>query len=131
MRAQIADAGNRQLAGLLLLGLTAAYLLLAVLPFYLHGINLRTYQEISSSLFDPKDYPPFLWFTPLSAIGALVAGYLPLLSLALAPLLALGLKWGAPARGERALWLGTLALNLAALAATWQARGLIGIWLAD
>ena len=52
-------------------------------------------------------------------------------TLVLAPLLVLGLKWGAPARGERALWLGTLVLNLTLLAATWQARGLIGLWLAD
>ncbi|MHB1135015.1 MAG: hypothetical protein ACYC4L_21805 [Chloroflexota bacterium] len=131
MRDQIADAGNRRLAGLLLLGLTTAYLLLAVLPFYGHGIHLRSLQEIGGSFVDPKGYAPFVWFTPLAGIGVLVAGYLLPVSLALVPLLALGLKWGTPARGERALWLGTIAFNVASLAATWPARSLIGMWLAD
>ena len=119
--------------GAIVLGLTVAYLLLVVLPFYSNGIHLRSYQEIAGSFLDVKGYPPFVWFLPLQALAMLAAGYAPLVSVPLTPLtlLLMAARWRSLSRAELAFLGATCLANVVALALTCQERGIILTWLAD
>lgn len=119
--------------GIIVLCLTLSYLLLALLPFYGNGINLHSYQEISGSLVDVKGYPPFAWFLPLQGFGMLAAGFAPLISLLLTPVLLinLGLNWKSLRRIETIVWSASCVANIMTMALTWQVRGIILVWLAD
>lgn len=120
--------------GTVILILTATYLLFAVLPFYGNGIHLRSYQEIGGSLVDVKGYPPFTWLGgPAQAVAMLAAGYMPFVSFILTPLLlvVVALNRKILRRSEAALWVTTGAVNIVALALTWQTRSTILTWLVD
>ncbi|MGQ9674383.1 MAG: hypothetical protein ACUVX1_01780 [Chloroflexota bacterium] len=124
------------LCGTVILVLTAAYLLLAVLPFYGNGIHLHSYAEVAGSHVDVKGYPPFAWSWiggPAQGAAMLSAALTPLASLLLTPILlvALGVKWHTRVRSGLALWTVTAAINIVTMAVTWQSLGVIVTWLAD
>ncbi|HVF99037.1 MAG TPA: hypothetical protein VND68_04300 [Chloroflexia bacterium] len=128
-----------QLANLfavLLLCASVLYVLLAVAPFYLHGINQRSYAEIFGSAVDVKGYAPFSWpvLGPLFQLGAMLSVFLvrvfcPLVCGALAISGWLGWQRSAPA--GRIAWLvaGTVALSLTLV--SWTTQDIILTWLAD
>lgn len=136
MRTVLRADAIAQACGAVILVLTAAYLLLAVLPFYGNGIHLHSHAEIAGSHVDVKGYPPFVW----SWIGGLAQGaamlsaaLTPPASLLLTPILlvALGVKWYTQARSGLALWTITAAINIVTLAVTWQSLRVIVTWLVD
>jgi hypothetical protein len=133
VRTVFRSGGITRDCGSIVLGLTVAYLLLAVLPFYGNGIHLHSFRDISGSLVDVKGYPPFVWFLPLQALAMLAAGYTPLVSLLLTPLtlLLVVARRRQLSRGELAFLGATCLANVAALALTWQERGIILAWLTD
>ena len=123
------------LFAMLLLVASALYVLLALGPFYLHGINRRTYAEIFGSAVDVKEYAPFSWpvFGPLFQMGAMLSVFLvrvfcPLVCGALAISGWLGWRRSAPA--ARVAWLvaGTAALLLTLV--SWTTQDIILTWLA-
>jgi len=120
--------------GLVLLAVTVAYLLFAVLPFYANGIHLRSYQEIGGSLVDVKGYPPFTWLGgPAQAIAMLSAVYIPWVGAALVPILvvALAVRWRSFRAGEAWLWLAVSMATIAAVALTWPVHAILMTWLVD
>lgn len=119
-----------------LLGLSAAYLLLAVAPFYLHGIHERSYAEIFGSAVDVKGYAPFSWagVGPLFQAGAMLSVFLirvfsPLLCGALT--ISGWLGWRRSSIPMRALWLAAVATGLFLTIISWTTQDIILTWLAD
>ncbi len=123
-----------RVAGTLLLAITVAFLVLAVLPFYGNGIHLHSYQEIGGSQVDVKGYPPFTWLGgPAQGVAMLSTGLLPLAALVLNPVLVAGL-WlgrGRLSRAEGLLWLATIVSNITLVALTWHTRAILLTWLVD
>jgi hypothetical protein len=136
MRASSFNRDVGSAVGLTLLGLTIIFILFTLLPFYGHGIHLRSHGEIFGSQVDFKGFAPFVWplaripATALALVGAILTPYLSLL---LGPLLlvSLRLNWRHFRRQQRWLWIGTLAVNAASLLLTWPSLDLIRLWLAD
>ncbi|MEA2572751.1 MAG: hypothetical protein QOH93_49 [Chloroflexia bacterium] len=119
-----------------LIAMSALYLVLAVAPFYLHGIDRHSYAEIFGSAVDVKGYAPFSWpgVGPLFQMGAMLSVFLvrvfcPVMCGALAITGWLGWRWSAPA--ARVIWLvaGTAALVLTLV--SWTTQDIILVWLAD
>ena len=112
------------------------YLLLAVTPFYLHGIHERSYAEIFGSAVDVKGYAPFSWpgVGPLFQMGAMLSVFLvrvccPLLCGALA--ISGWLGWRRTSTPARALWLVAGATGLVLTTNSWATQEMILIWLVD
>lgn len=124
-------------SGTIVLTFTLAYLLLSVLPFYVNGIYLHSYQEIFGSFVDHHEYPPYAWLgaasRPAEGIAMITAGYVPYVSLLFTPLtlVPLVLKWKSFSKREVSLWTATGLVNIVSLALTWQVHGIIMVWLVD
>lgn len=124
------------LFAMLLLVLSTLYVVLAVAPFYLHGINQRSYAEIFGSAVDVKGYVPFSWpgVGPFFQGGAMLSVFLvrvfcPLLCGALA--ISGWLGWQRSSAVVRVLWLvsGIAALLLTLF--SWTTQDIILTWLVD
>lgn len=124
------------LFAMLLLVLSALYTVLAIAPFYLHGINQRAYAEIFGSAVDVKGYAPFSTpvLGPFFQGGAMLSVFLvrvfcPLLCGALA--ISGWLGWQRSTAAARVLWLvaGVVALLLTLV--SWTTQDIILTWLAD
>ena len=120
--------------GIVLLAMTAAYLLLAVLPFYGNGIHMHSYQEIAGSMVDVKGYPPFAWLGgPAQGIAMLAAGYVLPMSLVLVPVLVATLlaRWHSFGWTEVKWWDAVCVANVVTLAMTFESYQIILTWLVD
>jgi hypothetical protein len=121
---------------MLLLVFSALYVALAIAPFYLHGINQRSYAEIFGSAVDVKGYTPFSWpvFGPLFQMGAMLSVFLvrvccPLVCGALAISGWLGWRRSAPA--ARITWLVAATAALSLTLVSWTTQDIILTWLAN
>jgi hypothetical protein len=119
-----------------LIALSAVYLLLAVAPFYLHGIHERSYAEVFGSAVDVKGYAPFSWpgVGPLFQAAAMLSVFLirvfsPLLCGALAICGWLG--WRRASTPSRVLWLLSGGIGLLLTTVSWTTQEIILTWLVD
>lgn len=119
-----------------LLAVSVTYLLLAVTPFYVHGIHERSYAEIFGSAVDVKGYPPFSWPVagPIFQASAMLSVFLirvfsPLLCGALA--ISGWLGWRRASAPTRVLWLASGTVGLFLTIISWTTQEIILTWLAD
>jgi hypothetical protein len=119
-----------------LLVLSVLYLLLAVAPYYLHGIDERSYAEIFGSAVDVKGYAPFSWpvVGPFLQGGAMLSVFLirvfsPLLCGALG--ISGWLGWRRASGPAKVLWLVAGVTGLFLTTISWTTQEIILTWLAD
>jgi hypothetical protein len=127
------------LAGALALALlvtSAFYIVLAVVPFYAHGIHLRSFTEIAGSFVDVKGYPPFSW----PALGGIMQGaamlsvffvrvFVPVLAAALVATTVVG--WRSAPQASRIFWLASALLSSSLSLLAWTSQSIILTWLVD
>jgi len=122
--------------GTILLCLLAGYLSLVMLPFYMNGIWLHSYDEILRGQFDPFHYAPFSWFLVGSYIyvGSILALGLfrigGIISTVIIVLI-LCLQWSKFSKIEKLVWTASVLSFLVVVVTTWATQDIFALWLGD